>query len=266
MPRRKGKTHRDPNGVRDFRHADARRPNNPPAGIAPTYEVRERQTTHYSYDPHLDPQLVWAGKAEHTSFEVDVVPLHIHERISTRAILDAVRRPQPLQMDLFGETPLPADQQIEFYRHEVGWANRLILGDSLLVMNSLLVKEGMAGKVQMIYIDPPYGIKYASNFQPRIDRRDVKDKDEDLTHEPEQIKAYRDTWTLGIHSYLTYLRDRLLLARELLTESGSIFVQINDENLHLVRCICFGMDEVFTGRENFVAVSSAEIVNHKLLP
>jgi hypothetical protein len=150
--------------------------------------------------------------------------------------------------DLFGETPLPADQQIEFYQHEVGWANRLILGDSLLVMNSLLVKEGMAGKVQMIYIDPPYGIKYASNFQPRIDRRDVKDKDEDLTHEPEQIKAYRDTWTLGIHSYLTYLRDRLLLARELLTESGSIFVQINDENLHLVRCL---LDEVF-GRENFV--------------
>jgi adenine-specific DNA-methyltransferase len=234
----------------DFRHPEAKRPNNPPAGIAPTYESRERQTRQYAYDPHLDPQLVWAGKVEHTSFEVDVVPLHIHERISTRAILDAVRRPQPLQLDLFGETPLPADQQIEFYHHEVGWANRLILGDSLLVMNSLLVKEGMAGKVQMIYIDPPYGIKYASNFQPRIDRRDVKDKDEDLTHEPEQIKAYRDTWTLGIHSYLTYLRDRLLLARELLSESGSIFVQINDENLHLVRCL---LDEVF-GRENFVAV------------
>jgi adenine-specific DNA-methyltransferase len=250
MPRRRKTTPRDANGVRDFRHADARRPNNPPAGIAPTYEVRERQTTRYSYDPHLDPQLIWAGKAEHTSFEVDVVPLHIHERISTRAILDAVRRPQPPQLELFGETPLPADQQIEFYQHEVGWANRLILGDSLLVMNSLLVKEGMAGKVQMIYMDPPYGIKYASNFQPRIDRRDVKDKDEDLTHEPEQIKAYRDTWTLGIHSYLTYLRDRLLLCRELLSESGSIFVQINDENLHLVRCL---LDEVF-GRENFVAV------------
>jgi adenine-specific DNA-methyltransferase len=249
MPRRRKTTPRDANGVRDFRHADARRPNNPPAGIAPTYEVRERQTTRYSYDPHLDPQLVWAGKAEHTSFEVDVVPLHIHERISTRAILEAVKKPEP-QLALFGETPLPAHQQIEFYRHEVGWANRLILGDSLLVMNSLLVKEGMAGKVQMIYVDPPYGIKYASNFQPRIDRRDVKDKDEDLTHEPEQIKAYRDTWTLGIHSYLTYLRDRLLLCRELLSESGSIFVQINDENLHLVRCL---LDEVL-GRENFVAV------------
>jgi len=236
------------NHVGDYRH-EQRRKNNPPAGVAPTYEVRERQVKSYVYDPHLDPQLEWAGKAEHISFDVDVVPLHIHERISTRAILDAVRRPQPILPDLFGETPLSADKQIEFYKHEVGWANRLILGDSLLVMNSLLVKEGMAGKVQMIYIDPPYGIKYASNFQPRIDRRDVKDKDEDLTHEPEQIKAYRDTWTLGIHSYLTYLRDRLLLARELLTGSGSIFVQINDENLHLVRCL---MDEVF-GRENFVA-------------
>ena len=236
--------------VGDYRH-DARRKNNPPAGIGPTYEVKERRTTHYSYDPHLDPQLMWAGKAEHTSFEVDVVSLHIHERISTRAILEAVKKPEP-QLDLFGETPLRPDQQIEFYQHEVGWANRLILGDSLLVMNSLLVKEGMAGKVQMIYVDPPYGIKYSSNFQPRIDRRDVKDRDEDLTHEPEQIKAYRDTWKLGIHSYLTYLRDRLLLCRELLHESGSIFVQINDENLHLVRCL---LDEVF-GRENFVAIIS----------
>jgi len=234
---RKKKTYQiDSNVVHDCRHTEARRTNNPPAEVVPAYEVRERQTTRYIYDPHLDPQLVWAGKAEHTSFEVDVVSLHIHERISTRAILDAVRRPQPIQPDLFGETPLPADKQIEFYRHEVGWTNRLILGDSLLVMNSLLVKEGMAGKVQMIYIDPPYGIKYASNFQPRIDRRDVKDKDEDLTHEPEQIKAYRDIWKLGIHSYLTYLRDRLLLARELPTESDSIFVQINDENL---RCVVF---------------------------
>ncbi len=235
--------------AKDYRY-DARRLNNPPAGLAPIYEVRERPKQWYQYDPHLDPQLHWAGKAEHTSFEVDVVPLHIHERISTKAILRAVERPQPLQMDLFGETPLPADQQVEFYSHEVGWANRLILGDSMLVMNSLLVKEGMAGKVQMIYIDPPYGIKYASNFQPRIDRRDVNDTDEDLTREPEQIKAYRDTWRLGIHSYLTYLRDRLLLCRDLLHESGSIFVQINDENLHLVRCL---LDEVFWA-ENFVAV------------
>ena len=245
-----GRKRKKQSEVEDFRYSEAHRKNNPPAGLAPAYEVRERKTARYEYDPHLDPQLVWAGKAEHTSFEVDIVPLHIHERISTKAILSAVRRPAALQMELFGETPLPADKQIEFYQHEVGWTNRLILGDSLLVMNSLLHKEGMAGKVQMIYMDPPYGIKYASNFQPRIDRRDVKDKDEDLTHEPEQIKAYRDTWKLGIHSYLTYLRDRLLLCRELLSESGSIFVQINDENLHLVRCL---LDEVF-GRENFVAV------------
>jgi adenine-specific DNA-methyltransferase len=141
----------DGNNVKDFRHGNSKRKNNPPAGIAPTYESRQRETKSYRYDPHLDPQLVWAGKAEHTSFEVDVVSLHIHERISTKAILRAVRRPQPIQPDLFGETPLPADQQIEFYQHEVGWANRLILGDSLLVMNSLLVKEGMAGKVQMGY-------------------------------------------------------------------------------------------------------------------
>ena len=247
-----GRKRKRQNEVEDFRYIEAHRKNNPPAGLAPAYEVRERKTARYEYDPHLDPQLVWAGKAEHTSFEVDIVPLHIHERISTKAILSAVRRPAALQMELFGETPLPADKQIEFYQHEVGWTNRLILGDSLLVMNSLLHKEGMAGKVQMIYMDPPYGIKYASNFQPRVDRRDVKDTDEDLTHEPEQIKAYRDTWKLGIHSYLTYLRDRLLLCRELLSESGSIFVQINDENLHLVRCL---LDEVF-GRENFVAVIS----------
>ena len=121
--------------------------NNLPAGISPTYEVRERKTTRYAYDPHLDPQLIWAGKAEHTSFEVDVVSLHVHERITTRAILDAVRRPTPVQPSLFGETPLPADREVQFYQHEVGWTNRLVLGDSLLAMNSLLVKEGMAGKV-----------------------------------------------------------------------------------------------------------------------
>ncbi|MCS7062473.1 MAG: hypothetical protein NZM04_00245, partial [Methylacidiphilales bacterium] len=143
MPPKKSHTHPQSEPP-DFRHPEAKRKNNPPAGFAPTYEVRERQTKTYAYDPHLDPQLQWAGKAEHTSFETDVVSLHIHERISTRAILNAVRRPQPPQPDLFGETPLPADKQVEFYKHEVGWANRLILGDSLLVMNSLLVKETMA--------------------------------------------------------------------------------------------------------------------------
>ncbi len=142
----------------------------------------------------------------------------------------------------------PLREAIEFYKHAHGWSNRLIAGDSLLVMNSLLEKEGMAGQVQMIYIDPPYGIKYGSNFQPFVNKRDVKDgKDEDLTAEPEMIKAFRDTWELGIHSYLTYLRDRLLLARELLHETGSVFVQISDENVHHVREL---MDEVF-GAKNF---------------
>ncbi len=154
-------------------------------------------------------------------------------------------------MTLFDtERAEPLREAVDFYKHAHGWSNRLVAGDSLLVMNSLLEKEGMAGKVQMIYIDPPYGIKYGSNFQPFVNKRDVKDgKDEDLTAEPEQIRAFRDTWELGIHSYLTYLRDRLLLARELLTESGSIFVQISDENVHHVREL---MDEVF-GHDNQVA-------------
>jgi adenine-specific DNA-methyltransferase len=194
MARRKKKLIAVHKKVEDFRHVEAQRRNNPPAGMASTYEVRERQIKRYAYDPHLDPQLVWAGKAEQSSFDVEVVPLHTHERISTRAILDAVRRPQGVSLELFGETPLPADKQIEFYQHDVGWANRLILGDSLLVMNSLLVKEGMAGKVQMIYMDPPYGIKYSSNFQPRIDRRDVKDRDEDLIMNRSRLRL---TATLG---------------------------------------------------------------------
>ncbi len=188
----------------------------------------------YAYDPHLDPQLVWAGKAEHTSFEVPTVSLHVHERIDPRTIIEAVRKQNgmPVQGSLFAEPEEnpPLREAIEFCKHN--WKNRLIAGDSLLVMNSLLEKEGMAGQVQMVYIDPPYGIKYGSNFQPFVNKRDVKDgKDEDLTAEPEMIKAFRDTWELGIHSYLTYLRDRLLLAKELLHESGSVFVQISDENL-----------------------------------
>jgi len=155
-----------------------------------------------------------------------------------------------VQLSLF-ETPEenpPIRHVIEFYKHKHNCSNRLVAGDSLLVMNSLLEKEGMAGQVQMIYFDPPYGIKYGSNFQPFVNKPEVKDgKDEDLTQEPEMIKAFRDTWELGIHSYLTYLRDRLLLARELLSESGSVFVQISDENVHLVRNL---MDELF-GTNNF---------------
>ncbi|MEK9138030.1 MAG: DNA methyltransferase, partial [Bacteroidota bacterium] len=145
----------------------------------------------------------------------------------------------------------PLRQAIEFYQHAHGWSNRLVAGDSLLVMNSLLEKEGMAGKVQMVYFDPPYGITYGSNFQPFVNKRKVEDgKDEDLTAEPETLKAFRDTWELGVHSYLTYVRDRLLLARELLADTGSVFVQIGDENLHRVRSI---LDEVL-GPKNFVAL------------
>jgi len=157
----------------------------------------------------------------------------------------------PVQLSFFDIGKRPLREEIEFYKHRDGWTNRLVAGDSLLVMNSLLEKEGMGGKVQMVYFDPPYGIKYGSNFQPFVNKRDVKDgNDQDLTAEPEMIKAFRDTWELGIHSYLTYLRDLLLLAKELLHESGSIFVQISDENVHLVRCL---MDEVF-GVENFVSL------------
>ena len=243
--------------IESYEHRDKERVNNPPVGLVTPQtdpDAGQKKKT-YAYDPHLDPQLVWAGKAEHTSFEVPTVSLHVHERIDPRTIIEAVKRRNGSggkpQMTLFDtERQEPLRQAVEFYQHAHGWSNRMVAGDSLLVMNSLLEKEGMAGKVQMIYIDPPYGIKYGSNFQPFVNKRDVKDgKDEDLTAEPEQIRAFRDTWELGIHSYLTYLRDRLLLARELLTESGSIFVQISDENVHRVRCL---MDEVF-GTENFVA-------------
>ncbi|MCJ7564836.1 MAG: site-specific DNA-methyltransferase, partial [Candidatus Aminicenantes bacterium] len=243
--------------LESYEHKDKKRVNNPPVGlVTPETDPDAGAKQTYAYDPHLDPQLQWAGKAKHTSFEVPTVSLHVHERIDPRTIIEAVRRaPDPtaaMQMALF-QTPQenpPLREAIEFYQHAHGWSNRLIAGDSLLVMNSLLEKEGMAGKVQMVYLDPPYGIKYGSNFQPFVNKRDVKDgKDEDLTAEPEQIRAFRDTWELGIHSYLTYLRDRLLLARELLTESGSVFVQISDENVHHVREL---MDEVF-GAGNFVA-------------
>ena len=239
----------DEDKVGDYRHSDATRTNIPEAGLA-TQDRTPTDKVTYAYDPHLDPQLVWAGKAEHTSFEVDTVSLHIHERASAAAILRAVRR-EEVQRTLFSDPVMSVDQELDFYQHEMDWANRMILGDSLLVMNSLIRREGMAGKVQCIYIDPPYGVNYNSNFQPRTDQRDVKDGDDkSLTREPEQIRAYRDTWQLGIHSYLTYLRDRLLLARDLLTDSGSIFVQISDDNLHLVRSV---LDEVL-GASNFIAV------------
>jgi adenine-specific DNA-methyltransferase len=194
-----------------------------------------------------EPWLEWTGKREAKTFEVDPVALMIHERISTQAILRVAAR-QDVQRDLFADPQMAYHEAVQFYRHDMDWTNRMILGDSLQVMSSLARREDLAGKVQMIYMDPPYGIKFASNFQPEIGKRDVKDKEQDLTREPEMVKAYRDTWTLGIHSYLAYLRDRLLVARDLLADTGSIFVQINDENLHRVRCV---MDDVFGG-DNFI--------------
>lgn len=289
--------------ILSYRHLD-KRVNNPEVGMVTPYTDPEASKTKWKYDPHIDPSLQfdsqrawtenliddalasndpeqmkqalealrkaqspylnWAGKAEHTSFEVDTVSLHVHECVDPASILAAVRKRmgneekskgkiKALQPGLF-DAPfenLPLRDALDFYKHEKGWSNRLIAGDSLLVMNSLLQKESMAGKVQMIYFDPPYGIKYGSNFQPFVNKKDVKDKsDKDLTQEPEMLKAFRDTWELGIHSYLTYMRDRLLLAKDLLNETGSIFVQISDENVHRVREL---MDEIF-GAENFCSL------------
>ncbi|MDR3704141.1 MAG: site-specific DNA-methyltransferase [Candidatus Sulfopaludibacter sp.] len=196
-----------------------------------------------------EPWLEWAGKREARSFAVDPVALHIHERVSAQAILKVAAR-EDVNRSLFADPEQEYNEAVQFYKHDVDWSNRLILGDSLQVMSSLARREDLAGKVQMIYIDPPYGIKFASNFQPEIGKRDVKDKESDLTREPEMVKAYRDTWTLGVHSYLAYLRDRLIVAKELLTDAGSIFVQISDENVHHVREV---MDDVF-GPQNFVSL------------
>jgi adenine-specific DNA-methyltransferase len=273
MPRVKGGKSTSKRHIERYEHTDKTRINNPPAGlvtaetdpplpthktydyVAPVPSVKPRQEL--DYDPHLDPQLVWAGKKEHSSFEVPTVSLHVHERIDPSTIIEAVRKTngnalseQPSLFERREENP-PLREAIDFYRHAHGWSNRLVAGDSLLVMNSLLEKEGMAGQVQMVYIDPPYGIKYGSNFQPFVNKRDVKDgKDDDLTQEPEMIRAFRDTWQLGIHSYLSYLRDRLLLARDLLNATGSCFVQIGETNLHLVRNL---MDDIFRS-ENFMSL------------
>jgi adenine-specific DNA-methyltransferase len=273
--RNSGTAHPKKRAIDRYEHTDKKRMNNPPVGLVtpetdpplPTHKIYDyiepvptvKPGKNLDYDPHLDPQLVWAGKKEHASFEVPTVSLHVHETIDPRTIIEAVRKRNgnglPTQPSLFErpEEKMPLRDAIEFYRHAHGWSNRLIAGDSLLVMNSLLEKEGMAGQVQMVYIDPPYGIEYGSNFQPFVNKRMVKDrKDEDLTQEPEMIRAFRDTWELGVHSYLTYLRDRLLLARELLRESGSCFVQIGDKNAHLVSEL---LDDIF-GANNFHALIS----------
>ncbi|MBY0310720.1 MAG: site-specific DNA-methyltransferase [Phycisphaerales bacterium] len=197
------------------------------------------------------PWLEWAGKKEEHdrgTLSVNPVALHLHERISAKAIVRAAMR-QDVEQSLFAAAEDDYAKAVQFYKHDVDWSNRLIMGDSLEVMSSLARREGLGGKVQMIYMDPPYGINYASNFQPEMDNRQVKDNDADLTREPEMVRAYRDTWHLGVHSYLSYVRDRLVVAKGLLAETGSILVQISTENLHVVRQL---LDEVF-GPENFAA-------------
>jgi len=218
------------------------------------------------FDRSRDPELYWLGKykdqadADSAEMTVDIRSLYVHEDIAPEMLIKRlyqVRQEQKNddQLMLFSPEDMrtEVEDQLErvadYYTHSMGWKNRLIQGDSLLVMNSLLNREGMAGKVQTIYIDPPYGIKFGSNWQMKLNSRDVKDNDENVSGEPEMIKAFRDTWELGIHSYLTYLRDRLVLAKELLTQSGSVFVQISDENVHLIRNL---LDEIF-GCDNFVS-------------
>ena len=197
------------------------------------------------------PFLNWSGKAERHQVSVPTLPLFVHERHSTQAILETLQshKARGTTLDLFGDVDLDIADKLDAYEHKGPWTNRLVLGDSLQVMNSLLEYEGMGGQVQTIYFDPPYGVKFGSNFQPFVRKRDVSHgKDDEMVREPEMVRAYRDTWKLGLHSYLGYLRDRLLLAKELLNESGSIFLQISDQNMSRAREI---LEEVF-GAENFV--------------
>ncbi|MDP3763422.1 MAG: site-specific DNA-methyltransferase, partial [bacterium] len=255
MPKKPSKKEKEIK-IEAYSHAGKKRKNNPPIGLVSSATDKLNGYTKYAHDPYIDPYLSWAGKTEGSEVNVRNISLHVHERIDSTRIIKAFLTEKvgiEKQPSLFeGEdNELPLGKAFEFYSHDQDWTNRLIAGDSLLVMNSLLKKEGMAGEVQMVYIDPPYGIKYNSNFQPFVNKREVKDNnDADIPAEPETIKAFRDTWELGIHSYLSYLYDRLLLARECLNESGSCFVQINDLNVHYVKAL---MQEVF-GQENFMSV------------
>jgi adenine-specific DNA-methyltransferase len=247
--------------VESITHKDARTniPTQELRGFVATEEEQPPKVL-YPRDPSLDPQLVWKGKDEQDAspLEVPAVPIYIQEKIHPQALIELLRdtakagqkEPELSLFDDFNGID-EFEKKVDFYHHDQNWSNRMILGDSLLVMTSLAEKEGLKGKVQTIYFDPPYGIKFGSNWQVSTRNRDVKDgKVVDATRQPEQIRAFRDTWKLGVHSYLAYIRDRLVVAREVLTESGTVFVQIGDENIHLVRCI---LDEVF-GSENFVSL------------
>ncbi len=233
--------------VEDYEHSQSKRTNNPPAGLA-HLDREETPTKRLAFDPHLDPQMVWAGKVERSEVEVPAPSIHVHEELSAQKIVGSVRRKR-VQANLFDVDQLDPDKAVEFYQHELDWTNRMILGDSLTVMSSLVDRERLGGKVQCVFIDPPYGVNYKSNFQATVGSTDVAQDDSGLTREPEMIQAYRDTWVLQIHSYLTYLRDRIMIARELLNETGSIFVQISDDHVHQVRVL---LDEIFKA-ENYVA-------------
>lgn len=255
MPPRKNQPS-GPTPVEAFKHED-KRLNIPTADSSELVSPDVAQPTQLRYprNPDLDPQLVWTGKDEQDGEDlvVDAPPIYIQEKIVPQVIIENLRKVvEKPQLSLFEEFDgLEGYEAVEYYQHEANWSNRIILGDSLQVMASLAEKENLRGKVQVVYIDPPYGIRFGSNWQARTDKRDVRDgKVEDITREVEQIKAFRDTWELGIHSYLSYLRDRLVIARDLLTETGSIFVQIGDENVHLVRNV---LDEIF-GNENFCSL------------
>ena len=247
--------------IRQTTHPGDTRPNIPTAELESFARPEEKRPAivRYPRDPSLDPQLVWKGKDEQDAadLEVPAVPVYIQETIDPLALVEELRAESEglradQQLGFFAPySELTFEDKVDFYRHSGKWSNRMILGDSLLVMTSLAEKEGLKGQVQAIYVDPPYGIRFGSNWQVRTDRYDVKDgKDADLTRQPEQVRAFRDTWELGIHSYLAYLRDRLIAARELLTERGSVFVQIGDQNVHLVRSL---LDEVF-GADNFCSL------------
>ena len=250
--------------VEALTHEEARRRNLPSAEHQPLMREEEQTPVRVAYERRnrdLDPQLVWRGKDEQDQADlvVNAPPLYIQERVHPKALIDDLmwqsrngHRPEEFQTDMFADfNGLPSeDAKTEFYQHDANWSNRMILGDSLQVMASLAEREGLRGKVQCIYIDPPYGIKFNSNFQWSTTSNTVRDRVDHITREPEQVKAFRDTWRDGVHSYLTYLRDRLNVARDLLANSGSVFVQIGDENVHRVRAV---MDEVF-GEENFISL------------
>jgi adenine-specific DNA-methyltransferase len=257
--------------VEALKHDEASRKNIPTAEYQSLIEKESQSPIQVAYERRnrdLDPQLVWRGKDEQdwSDLVVPAPPLYIQEKVHPKVLIDDLLRrssasdaQQPgAQADLFGDfNGLPsAEAETEFYQHDQNWSNRMILGDSLQVMASLAEREGLRGKVQCIYIDPPYGIKFNSNFQWSTTSRDVSDgKTDHITREPEQVKAFRDTWRDGIHSYLTYLRDRLTVARDLLTESGSVFVQIGDENVHRVRAL---LDEVFGERGRIATIVFAK--------